>query len=700
MNWSVSNIQQYEAPPPPMTRSEKAHLREQQKRDNEEHLQTIERLERQLRQIQLKKQRAGGQNRSKTTTHSLHSHSSHSSHHDETSGKGKAPAFFDVLSPAEVVVCTECGIELPLRLLTQHHVTDCGGRYVECQQPGCAARFRESERSRHLQFECKTVKKNKRFVSKASKHFEPVQCPLGCPAGVTKKDIPRHVNTVCPRRTVICPHMGCEIRLSVQAMELHAVGEMVWKFTTNKINITQPRGVKVVQKASAAGILDVALVCEQEEDVVTTVVIRAAIGQLFDIASDLSFGGDRSDNSNIDDSNREDVGNNDDHETSNTTISGKDLKDVVAYTEPTCKVARNRQRMSQSSNKRRLEPIKCSPHHNMGCGKLILPKHLRKHERDDCPNRLVECGNSGCNEMIAFNILSFHQEQLCKAMLAKEALLEQGLQEYACPLGCGEYLLLSETIHHKKHECQYREVTCNTTGCGKKMPLYMLSNHEQIWDRRVETASQKFYYVNPDTEETAWEYPGCLLLLKRDYYLQKYEDRPKIVLCKLGCRTALKNQIKIIRSHVVNNCPNEMIPCPSAGKQCKTMILRRNVAEHTAKDCPVGLRSLRLARQGLAQRMLIDCPYCSCELQMKHLKRHTHYECSKRLVPCKFWDCKLMVPANAWYVHVLNDCEHRAKWRAGVAAARARIEKKGGVLLPHIFRSGGGGGASDGELSD
>lgn len=334
----------------------------------------------------------------------------------------------------------------------------------------------------------------------------------------------------------------------------------------------------------------------------------------------------------------------------------------------------------------------------MGCGAFILPKHMKKHEAIDCPQRLMECSNSGCTEKIPFNILSFHEENLCKAMLAKEKLLEQGKMEFSCPLGCGEYLFLSETLWHKKNECVNRQVTCSTTGCESKMPYHMINNHEMIWDRKIEQASQKFYYVNPDTEETAWEYPGCLLMLKREYYLNKYLDRPKIVLCKLGCRTALKNQVKVIRDHLAKDCANEMIECPSEGKECTQLILRRDIETHKHKDCKMGQRLMKLARKGMAQRMLINCPYCEVEIQMKHLKRHTGMECGDRLVPCKFWDCKMFVQANGWHRHVLADCEHSNKWRTGVRRARERIVKKGGILLPSSF--GGGKNNEDDEDED
>jgi len=248
-------------------------------------------------------------------------------------------------------------------------------------------------------------------------------------------------------------------------------------------------------------------------------------------------------------------------------------------------------------------------------------------------------------------------------------------------------MFTNETTWHTKNDCTHREVTCSITGCGLKMPFHELVKHEMIWDRKIDQASQKFYYVNPDTEETMWEDPGCKLLRLRDFYLEKYLSRPKIVLCKLGCRTALKNQIKVIRNHLLNDCPNEIITCQSKGNNCTKTLLRRKQKEHSNTDCVVGQRSLQLARQGTAQRMLINCPYCDIEMQMKHLKRHTRHECPRRLVPCKYWDCKVKCPANGHHIHVLTECDHRKKWEEGVAAARERVRLSGGKpFLPACFR--------------
>ena len=586
MDWTPSRIQRYE-PPPTFTYAEKRKVREDAKLEQAKQearvVKEIEALERKLRQVQLEKtKRSSGS--SSTTTRSLlplqpRISSKMQQRRDErnSSVEGKDPAFFDIQSPAELVACTECGREMPLRSINKHHVTDCNGRYVECRQPGCKARFREVNRNLHEKHECKTIKRNKKMVADGSSKLSmPVSCPLGCSSGVMKKDIPRHVNLVCPNRKVTCPHMGCDVRLPVDDMEIHAATK--------------------------------------------------------------------------------------------------------------CKVMERRNTMAASSSVRRLVPVACSPHHQMGCGKMILPKDLKRHELHDCPHRLVRCGNSGCGEMIALNILSFHENSLCKAMLAKESMQESSKLEYACPLDCGEYLMLSETGYHKKNECVNRIVECSVVGCGKKMSFHQLAAHEQIYERFIEQASQKFYYVNPDTEETLWENPGCALMRTREYYLDKYESRPQIVLCSLGCRTSLRNSIKVIRDHVHDVCNNQVIECPTEGTKCTKMMLRRNLEKHRKEDCVVGKRIQRLARLGQAQRMLINCPYCDVELQMKHMKRHTTTECRQRKVPCKYWDCKLMLSANAFHVHVLSECEHRRKWSSGVAAARERVAKSGGKpFLPDCF---------------
>lgn len=335
-HWSPAKIKQYipssTAAP---SRSERTQLKHQKQIADAQYIQEIAQLERRLANIQRKKHQHQHQQQLRqppSTFGSKHGDASLATTTTTTTNhEGKDPAFFTILSPAEVVACEECGQEMPLNRITKHMRTTCNGRYVHCLKPGCSARFRATDRSRHEQFECKTVAKNKRFARAASTHLNPMQCPLGCDMGVTRKDIPRHTLTICPKRKIDCPHEGCSIRLSIPKMKIHAATE--------------------------------------------------------------------------------------------------------------CVVGMKRNTMAESSNQRRLIPVQCSPDHDMGCGQMILPKDMQKHEQIECPHRLTLCSNKGCNEMIALNILSFHQDNICKAMLAQEQAdmkkEEQGKMEYACPLGCG-----------------------------------------------------------------------------------------------------------------------------------------------------------------------------------------------------------------------------------------------------------------------
>ena len=593
--WSLSagKIRQYVAPPPPLSRAQARAAVELERARRAEEASTAARqitaLEQQLQKVRAAKfaeisaqltysperpqaeevarRRSAGRRRKLGPVVSL-----------SASPTPKDAAFFDVCTPPEKVGCTECGREIGLRMLMKHQRTECRGRFVACKQTGCAARFREIERDHHEKYKCKAIKARLQILKAAESRDRYIQCPMGCGAGVTKKDLPRHKNSVCPLRRVACPHMGCEVRLQA--------GEMFG-----------PEG-------------------------------HAAVG---------------------------------------------------------CKIQAARERMAKSSNDRRLVPVACSPHHNMGCGQMILPKDMKRHEEIDCPNRLVECRNRGCKERVAFNILKFHEDNLCKAWEAEEAMLSAGRLEYACDLGCGEYVFMNQMADHKRNHCMYRETTCSIIGCGKKMPFYLIEKHEQVWERRVEQASQKFYYVNPDTEETAWEDPGCRILRKREQYLEMYESKPQKVLCKLGCRTVLKNQIEAYRQHL-EVCPNQVIVCPSPGHRCDKNVLRRNVPEHLRTDCKVGKRLLKLAKRGMAQRFILECTQCGVEVFAREYTKHRSHECPSRSVPCKYWDCKLFLPADRWMQHVNGECQHSAKWRDAIAASRKRPSKK--PPLPAVFRGG------------
>lgn len=294
--WKTATIQQYQPPPRKLTRTER---QKQKQTEDSQHLQEILRLERKLRQIQLKKQRATktkAKEQPQSTIETKTSTTTTNSNEEE----GKDPAFFTVLSPPEVVACTECGLEFPLRHINRHQHTNCMGRYVECTQPGCTVRFRETERARHVKYECKTVMKNNAFVLKASKHSIPLSCPLGCSMGVTKKDIPRHVRTVCAKRKVTCPHMGCNLRLSIPEMETHSIGDITtWTFTIHHQKINFSKGSTIIQNPlslhnkTAIGKLDIDLTCsdgKEKEDYITSIAIRAGVNQTFDLNSDLIIG--------------------------------------------------------------------------------------------------------------------------------------------------------------------------------------------------------------------------------------------------------------------------------------------------------------------------------------------------------------------------------------------------------------------------
>ena len=592
--WSPSHgkITQYIPPPPPLTRTQRRAANRAAKLKHDEEVAIISKqmaaLEKKIQSVRARKLAEVTASLSYSPEHpnALHPESLFSenkSRHRRRLGPvvsllPKDPSNFDVNTPQEQVGCTECGQEVLLRTLIKHQSTECSGRFVTCRQTGCAARFREADRSHHEKHKCNVIKARRRILKDANAHNTCIECPLGCGAGITRKDLARHKLSVCTFRFVTCPHMGCDVRLRADQM-------------------LGPEG----------------------------------------------------------------------------------------HAAKRCKINEARNRMAKSSNDRRLVPIACSPHHNMGCGKMILPKDMKRHEEVECPNRLVECRNKGCQEKVAFNLLEFHEKNLCKAFEIQQELLGQGRLEYVCDLGCGEYVLLNKMADHKRNECPYREATCSITGCGKKMPFYLIERHEQVWERKVEQASKKFYYVNPDTQETSWEDPGCRVLRKREEYLEIYESKPRKILCKLGCRTVLKNQIEAYRQHL-EECPNAIVTCPSPGHICNRKMLRRKVAEHLRTDCKVGRRLIKLAKRGHAQRMVLECTQCGVEVIAREYTRHRNKECSGRMVACKYWDCKLMLPADRWMQHINGECQHSAKWRNAIAASRSRPSRK--PQLPDIFRGG------------
>ena len=477
------------------------------------------------------------------------------------------------------------------------------------------------------------------------------QANLSCPdcgeeVGTTLRQIEMHRQTSCPAKIIKCPHCakGCSARFPQERLQYHL-----------------RRDCRVVQRIEK-------MAGEAKKKKTLPIMCPRGCGSAI-LRDDLARHLQQNCSLRIVSCPQQGC---------NFCIEALNLEKHVSV----CRVKRQRSKMAMASRDRRCKPVPCSPYHKMGCGALVLPKDLARHERDECPHRLVQCRNIGCIEMIRLNIREFHETRMCTVLAKREQVLQQGKQELLCPFNCGASIPLREMSKHKNDECPYRQVKCPVPGCGMEMYHYLLAGHKLVWERRVEQASQRFYFVNPATQETSWTDLGCHLLRRRAAMIQSYNAKPHMTKCKFGCRAEIRNTINAQRNHN-EICPNFAVSCPSAGNKCGRRMMRRSVIEHLKRECPVGTRNELLALRGKLQRELVTCSQCGVELLKREEWRHKEEECPKRGMPCKYYDCDLIVPADKWMEHVTQECKHSMKWSAAVARSRARPSRK--PPLPRIF---------------
>eukprot|EP00938_MAST-03A_sp_MAST-3A-sp1_P000675 g675.t1 len=113
------------------------------------------------------------------------------------------------------------------------------------------------------------------------------------------------------------------------------------------------------------------------------------------------------------------------------------------------------------------------------CGnKEILLKDLHRHQREECPMRLVSCPK--CNEAVAFQNLSSHLSTRCTAIKRRDELAETRrvrLENPTCKL-CGEsvssMLALKE---HMKDTCRKRKIPCPNYPCTRVLYPHDLNFH-------------------------------------------------------------------------------------------------------------------------------------------------------------------------------------------------------------------------------
>eukprot|EP00944_MAST-04C_sp_MAST-4C-sp1_P011540 g11540.t1 len=349
----------------------------------------------------------------------------------------------------------------------------------------------------------------------------------------------------------------------------------------------------------------------------------------------------------------------------NKQLQFKLLEDHVKV----CKYGLRQKSMAESSRQRRQVPVKCSPHHKFGCGKLLLLKDMARHEKYECPNRLVQCRNVGCKEMIRMNVRKIHEERFCKVKQARDEMLSWGEEIIDCPFGCGAELTAREVVDHKKEKCPNRIVKCRITGCNQEIYAIYRERHETLWEKLRDPSTGADYYYNAVTQETSWEPEGCPLLRKRHKYLKRYEEHAKVVKCPLNCGGEYQDTLTGLRQHQ-KVCGRFPVPCPVMG--CNARVLREEVQLHLDEWCKVMKRRDKDAKAAISKRGMQECPQCQIMLPKQDLKNHMKSWCAEKAFKCPKAGCNAFITYKTSVKHALTECQYWKNWDERIKAARKK----------------------------
>ncbi|ETV88333.1 hypothetical protein, variant [Aphanomyces astaci] len=136
---------------------------------------------------------------------------------------------WDKVFPEDVVLCTQCGLDILVRALKLHHDNECTHRLVRCSQAGCTAIFKAISRQAHEASECVATRRNSKWLQLQAHDLQLVCC-LDCESEITVRAISAHLNAECVKRRVACPRasLGCKrTDIPFDQLEVHDTDECI-----------------------------------------------------------------------------------------------------------------------------------------------------------------------------------------------------------------------------------------------------------------------------------------------------------------------------------------------------------------------------------------------------------------------------------------------------------------------------------------
>ena len=180
------------------------------------------------------------------------------------------------------------------------------------------------------------------------------------------------------------------------------------------------------------------------------------------------------------------------------------------------------------------------------CGVVLQRDELKVHEKENCPQRIVECEH--CSREMKSCELATHLE-MCPKM------------EVSCELECGKRLCRENIPQHLKQECGMVVETCRL-GCGVEMTRDELKIHV------TETCVQRFI----PCEHCKKDFKFCDMT----HHLEKC---PKMeVSCELKCGVVMCRED--VTQHVEQDCVEKEIECPFVKYKCVGLMKRKNLRNH------------------------------------------------------------------------------------------------------------------------
>ncbi|EEY63736.1 uncharacterized protein PITG_02219 [Phytophthora infestans T30-4] len=196
-----------------------------------------------------------------------------------------------------------------------------------------------------------------------------------------------------------------------------------------------------------------------------------------------------------------------------------------------------------------------------------------------------------------------------------------------CPLDCGQRLPAHTAEFHLAKRCNMRNTVCRL-GCGEIMAFGLVSEHESGYcEFRSEFCEYCHFSISIENLETHLD--------------KECQQRPRG--CRLGC--SRKVAWSDVKEHEANQCPKRRIKC----RICQGDIWFCELENHEKDECPLriygqcddscgqNLRYNEIAHHLLfnCTKRVVKCKYCKQRLKFDTLQEHHELLCPQRVVNCR-----------------------------------------------------------------